>query len=65
MKVHKHIGVIEAADEMTLREALTVAAVQHEVLAFLAPNVAVLECDAARKVAASLRENGLHPRVVD
>lgn len=65
MKVHKHIGVIEAADEITLKEALALAAVQHEVLAFLAPNVAILERESARKVAASLRESGLHPRVVE
>jgi len=65
MKIHTHVGVIEAADELTLKEALATAAVQHEVLVYLAPNVAVLECEHARKVAAALREHDLHPKVVE
>lgn len=65
MKVHKHIGVIEAVDEVTLKEALALAAMQHEVLAFIAPNVAVMEREHARKVAQALRQADMHPRVID
>lgn len=65
MKIHAHIGVVEAADELTLKEALAMAAVQHEVLAFLAPNVAVLETEHARKVAIALKEHDLHPKVME
>ena len=64
MKVHKHIGVIEAADEHTLQEALAVAAVQHEVLYFLAPNIAVLERETAQKIAQAMANAQLHPKVV-
>lgn len=64
MKIHRHIGVIEAADEATLKEALALAAVQHEVLSWLAPNACVLEREAAGKVAQALRDQQLHPRVV-
>ncbi|MCK6440576.1 MAG: hypothetical protein L6Q71_10320 [Planctomycetes bacterium] len=65
MKVHKHVGVIEAADRQTLEEALAIAAAQHEVLCFLAPNVAVLERETARKVAGALTGAGMHPKVVE
>lgn len=65
MKIHKHIGVIEAVDEATLSEALALAALQHEVLEFLAPNIAVLEREHARKIASALRDIGMHPKVVD
>lgn len=65
MRIHRHIGVIEAADEATLKEALALAAVQHEVLAWLSPSACVLERDAARKVAQALRDQDLHPRVIE
>lgn len=65
MKVHKHIGVIEATDELTLQEALAIAALQHEVLVFLAPNIAVLERESAQKLAQTLVGNEMHPKVVE
>ncbi len=65
MKAHKHIGIVKAADELTLKEALTLAAVQHEVLAYLAPNIAVLERETARKLADALREQDMHPKVIN
>ncbi len=65
MKVHKHIGVVEAVDEMTLKEALAAAAVQHEVLEFVAPNVAILERETAQKLADALRKQDMHPKVVE
>ena len=65
MKIHRHIGIIEASDEIALKEALTLAAVQHEVLAYLAPNVAVLEQKAARAVADELKRHDMHPKVVE
>lgn len=64
MRIHRHIGVVEAADEVTLREALALAAVQHEVLAWLSPTTCVLDRVAAVKVAEALRGQDLHPRIV-
>lgn len=64
MKVHQHIGVLEAADELVLREALALAAMQHQVLVWLAPNIVVLERDAAQQVAAAMKRSDLHPKVI-
>ncbi len=65
MKIHQHVGVIEAADEMILREALVLADVQHAVLVWLAPNIAVLEREAAQAVAIAMRKSDLHPKVIE
>lgn len=65
MKVHKHIGVVEASDELTLNEILAIAAAQHEVLAFLAPNIALMEREAATKVAQALMSHDMHPKVIE
>ena len=65
MKVHKHIGIIEAADEMVLREALVLAGVPSAVLVWLAPNIAVLEREAAQAVAVAMRKSDLHPKVIE
>jgi hypothetical protein len=64
MKLHLHVGVVETIDEATLNEALAVAACTERVLARLAPNLAVLECEDAEKVIASLEGIGLHPKVM-
>lgn len=65
MKVHIHVGIVEAADELTLKEALAAAALQHEVLHYLAPNVAVMERVTAKKLAETLRELDMHPKVLE
>jgi hypothetical protein len=64
MKLHLHVGVVETIDEATLNEALAVAACTERVLARLAPNLAVLECEDAEKVITSLEGIGLHPKVM-
>jgi hypothetical protein len=65
MRIHRHVGVVEAADEETLKEALALAALQNEVLHWLSPTSIVLERDAARRLADALRTQDLHPRVIE
>lgn len=63
MKFHNHVGVIEAESEQALNEALAIARCESRVLSRLAPNVAVLERDAAQAVIDALERQGLHPKV--
>ncbi len=65
MRIHRHVGVVEAADPETLKEALALAALQNEVLHWLGPSTVVLEREAARRLADALRDQDLHPRVIE
>ncbi len=64
MKLHKHLGVIQALDETVLKEVLSMSALQHKVLGYLAPNIAVLEREDAVEATRVLKESNIHPRVI-
>lgn len=64
MKLHLHVGVIEAETEQALIEALTIARCEARVLARIAPNVAVLERGDTQLVIEALQGLGLHPKVM-
>jgi hypothetical protein len=64
MKLHLHVGVIEAADAETLDQVLLLAECAGRVLARLSPTLAVLEREDAELLALVLNERGLHPMVM-
>lgn len=64
MKLHLHVGLIEAESEQALNEALAVARCEARVLARLAPNLAVLERGDTLLVIEALHNLGLHPKVM-
>lgn len=65
MKIHQHVGVVKATDELTLREALAAAALQHKVLSFIGENSCVLEREDAKTLAEALDKISFHPRVIE
>lgn len=64
MKLHLHVGVIEAENEQGLNEALAIARCDSRVLVRLAPNVAVMERGDTLLVIEALQSLGLHPKVM-
>ncbi|MCA8938325.1 MAG: hypothetical protein KDB07_00835 [Planctomycetes bacterium] len=65
MKIHRHVGVVKAADALTLKEALAAAAVQHKVLAMIGERACVLERADAKALAEALDRISFHPRVIE
>lgn len=63
MKIHRHIGVIQAETRLSLEEALVVAAAAGQVIHWIDERTVVLEREIARRVAEALRARQLHPRV--